>query len=121
MFAGLALVLGIVGIYGIASHTVSIRTQEIAIRVALGAGRAQIVRMVLGGALRLSVLGAAFGLLVSAALARAIAGLLFAVRPFDPLTLTVSCGCLVAAAVAASYAPAWKATHIDPARALRNE
>jgi len=121
LFAGLALLLGMLGIYGVASHTVTQRTQEIGIRMALGARGPEVARMVIGGALRLSTIGAVVGLLASAAMARMLAGLLFGIQPLDPVTLIASCGFLMAAAVAASYFPARRAMRIDPAIALRNE
>jgi putative ABC transport system permease protein len=121
LFAGLALLLGMLGIYGVASHTVTQRTREIGIRMALGARASEVASIVIGGALRLSVIGAGLGLLASLAMARALAGLLFGIQPVDPLTLIGSCGFLMAAAVAASYLPARRAMRIDPAIALRNE
>ncbi len=121
LFAGLALLLGMLGIYGVASHTVSQRTQEIGIRMALGARGPEVARMVIGGALRLSMIGVALGILASMAMARALAGLLFGIQPLDPLTFIVACGFLMAAAVVASYFPARRAMRIDPAIALRNE
>jgi putative ABC transport system permease protein len=121
LFAGLALLLGMLGIYGVASHTVTQRTQEIGIRMALGARGSQMARMVIGGALRLSMIGAALGLLAAMATARMLAGLLFGIRPLDPVTLIASCALLMTAAVAASYLPARRAMRIDPAIALRNE
>ncbi len=121
LFAGLALLLGMLGIYGVASHTVTQRTREIGIRMALGARASEVASMVIGGALRLSMMGAALGLLASLAMARALTGLLFGIQPVDPLTLIVSTGFLMAAAVAASYLPARRAMRIDPGIALRNE
>jgi putative ABC transport system permease protein len=121
LFAGLALLLGMLGIYGLASFTVTQRTQEIGIRMALGAQASEIARMILGGALRLSTIGAALGLLASAAMARMLTSLLFGIQPFDPITLIGACGFLMASAVAASYFPARRAMRIDPAIALRSE
>jgi ABC-type antimicrobial peptide transport system permease subunit len=121
LFAGLALLLGMLGIYGVASHTVTQRTQEISIRMALGAPGPEVARMVIGGALRLSAIGAAVGLLASMAMAKTLGSLLFGIQPLDPLTLIASCGFLMTAAVAASYFPARRAMRIDPVIALRSE
>jgi putative ABC transport system permease protein len=109
------------GVYGVASHTVTQRTQEIGVRMALGARGPEMARMVIGGALRLSTIGAALGLLAAMATARMLAGLLFGIRPLDPVTLIASCALLMTAAVSAGYLPARRAMRIDPAIGLRNE
>ena len=120
-FAALALLLGMLGVYGVASYTVTLRTQEIGIRMALGAPRREVARMVVGQALRLAIVGSALGLGASLVVAKALSSLLFGIQPLDPLTLTVACLVLVGSAIAASYFPAYRAMNIAPARALRNE
>jgi hypothetical protein len=118
---GMALLLGIAGIYGVMSYSVSQRTREIGIRVALGAQSEQVVRMFVSHGARLAALGIVFGLLAAAGLTRFLSTLLFDVKPSDPLTyIAVGVG-LVGAAVIASYVPALRATSVDPVEALRAE
>ena len=121
VFAGLALVLGMLGVYGTASHTVTQKTREIGIRMALGARQNEIARMILSGMLRLSLLAVALGFLGFWAIARMLASLLFGIQPLDLLTLILSCGFLVTTTTLASYMPIRRAMRIDPAIALRNE
>jgi len=103
------------------SYSVSRRTREIGIRIALGARHAEVTRMFLGHALRLAVIGVASGLVAAVALMQMLSSLLFKVRPFDPFTYAaVSLG-LAAAALLASYVPALRATSVDPVEALRAE
>jgi predicted permease len=117
----MALLLGLVGIYGVISYSVSQRTREIGIRMALGALQKDVTRMFLWHGLRLSALGVACGLAGAMASTRLMSSLLFQVSPLDPATyFGVSCG-LVAAAALASYLPALRATGIDPVDALRSE
>jgi predicted permease len=118
---GMALLLGIVGIYGVISYSVSQRTREIGIRIALGADRTALRAMVVRQGLVMAMVGVAFGLAAAAALTRVMASLLFEISPVDPLTyLAVSAG-LLAAAAAASYVPAYKASGVNPVNALRAE
>jgi putative ABC transport system permease protein len=121
IFASLAVLLGMLGIYGLTSYTVTRRTQEIGIRMALGAREIQVGRMVVGHALSLAACGAALGLIASLAAARVLASLMFGIGPFDPLTLMAACLLLVGSAVVASYLPVRRAMRIDPASSLRNE
>jgi ABC-type antimicrobial peptide transport system permease subunit len=115
----MALLLGVVGIYGVISYSVSQRTREIGIRMALGAPLRQLTTMFVKHGLRLAAIGVCFGLIGATALSRLMSGLLFEVRPIDPVTyVAVSLG-LVAAAMIASYFPAARATAIDPMEALR--
>jgi ABC-type antimicrobial peptide transport system permease subunit len=116
---GMALLLGIAGIYGVIAYSVSQRTREIGIRLALGAQHAEVTRLfVLHGAL-LAAIGIAFGLVGAFALTRLMSTILFDISPLDPLTyVAVSLG-LAAAAMLASYVPALRATSVDPMRALR--
>jgi predicted permease len=117
----MALLLGLVGIYGVISYSVSQRTREIGIRMALGSPKSGVTRLFLWHGLRLAAIGVACGLLAALACTRLMESLLFHVSPLDPLTyIGVSCGLVVAAALA-SYLPALRATGIDPVEALRAE
>lgn len=119
--AGMALLLGIVGIYGVISYSVSQRTREIGIRMALGARQEDVRRMFVQHGLLLTSIGIAVGLGAAVALTRMMSALLFDVSPVDPLTYAaVSIG-LVAAALIASYLPARRATIVDPVQALKFE
>lgn len=120
-FAGLALILAAVGLYGVMSYSVTQRTREIGIRMAVGANRNDVLGMILRQGLWLTVGGLLFGLLLAAALSRSMTGLLFGIGPFD--TLTFGCMAFFLSLVAATaYAvPAWRATKVDPMFALRYE
>jgi predicted permease len=118
-FASIALVLAAVGLYGVISYTVSQRTREIGIRVALGAQRDAVVRLVVSGALALAAGGVVLGTLAAVASTRLLRGLLYAVSPSDPLTFTAIAFLVAAIAVLASYVPARRALRIDPVEALR--
>jgi len=118
---GMALLLGIAGIYGVISYSVSQRTREIGIRLALGARNEEVTGMFLRHGARLAAIGIACGLVVALALTRLMSSMLFDVSPLDPLTYGgVSLG-LAAAALLASYVPALRATGVDPVEALRAE
>jgi putative ABC transport system permease protein len=118
---GMALLLGIAGIYGVISYSVSQRTREIGIRIALGARSAEVTRMFVRHGLVLAAIGIACGLAAALLLMRLMSSLLFDVSPIDPLTYAAVAVSLVAATVVASYVPALRATSIDPAEALRAE
>jgi predicted permease len=118
---GMALVLGIVGIYGVIAYAVSQRTREIGIRIALGAQPASLLRMYVRHGLLLAGIGAILGLAAAAGLTRLMSSLLFGVNALDPLTYAAVSALLIAAAVLASYLPARRAMAIDPMEALRAE
>jgi putative ABC transport system permease protein len=115
------LLLAAIGVYGVLSYSVSQRTQEIGVRVALGAGSPQILRLVVGQGLLLAAIGNAVGCLLAGAAMPAARSLLFKVSPFDPLTFTAVASFLAAVAFLASYLPARRATRVDPVVALRGE
>jgi putative ABC transport system permease protein len=120
-FAVVGLVLTLVGIYGVISYSVSRRTHEIGIRMALGAKPQSVLRMVLKQGATLAVMGAILGLLVSLALMRFLGSQLYDIKPGDPATLVGAALLMVAVALAASYIPARRATRVDPMVALRYE
>jgi predicted permease len=121
VFGLLALVLAAVGLSGLVAYMTTQRTQEIGIRMALGAGRRDVRRLVLVHALRPVALGAAVGIPAALALARLLSGLLYQVQFFDPVVLLLSLGVLAAAALVAGYLPAHRAVRVDPIEALRVE
>jgi predicted permease len=121
VFAGMALLMALIGLYGVISYAVTQRTQELGVRMALGAQPVEILRMVLGQGMKLAGLGAAIGLVVSFAIGRLLQSQLFHVSAFDPLTFALMAAALVAAALLASYIPARRATRVDPMVSLRYE
>ena len=121
IFAGLALLLAAIGIYGVMSYTVSRRTQEIGVRMALGAQMASVRGMILRQTLRLTLLGVGIGLAGALIVARFLASLLFGVGMYDPVTFLGVAILLIAVALAASYIPARRAMRVDPIVALRYE
>ena len=118
-FAAVGLVLVAVGLYGVISYTVSRRTREIGVRMALGASRFDVLHMVTGMGVRLIVVGATIGILVSVAATRAIASQLTGVSPHDPLTLVSVSVLMALVGIAACYIPARRAAGVDPLVALR--
>jgi putative ABC transport system permease protein len=121
LLAGLALALGAIGIYGVLSHEVGRRTQEIGVRMAMGARPGRVLRGVLGRALAWTGVGLALGLAAALGLAHLLASLLFEVRPGDPATYAGVALVLALVAAAAAYLPARRATRVDPVEALRSE
>ncbi len=120
IFAGLALILGTAGIYAVLTYTVSRRTQEMGVRMALGADRRDVLTLVIGGGLRLTALGVVFGTVASLAVSRLLAGLLYGVAPGDPVTVLTVALTLLAVATAACLSPALRATRVDPVDALKS-
>jgi putative ABC transport system permease protein len=121
VFAGAALLLAAIGIYGVVAYSVAQRTQEIGIRMALGATQRSVLGDVIARGSRLAIAGIAFGLAGAFALTRVLERMLFGVTPSDAVTFTVTALVLGAVAVAASFLPAWRAARIDPVTALRQE
>ena len=120
-FALLALLLAAGGIYGIIAHSVSQRTRELGVRVALGATTGHVVRLVVGHGLRLALVGVTVGVAAAFALSRLVRALLFGVSPADPLVFAGQAVLLVGVALLASYLPARRAARMDPLAALRAE
>jgi predicted permease len=120
VFAAVALLLAVVGIYGVMAYLVTQRTREIGIRLALGAGSRDILRLVVGNGARMIALGVIAGVAASFALQRFVSSLLFGVTAADA-TSAVAVALLVSVALAACYLPAWRATRVDPLHALRRE
>ena len=120
-FAMVALVLAAVGVNGVMSYSIKERTQEIGIRMALGASAAVVFRMVLGQAMRLIAMGVVAGFLASMFLTRLLAGMLFEVGPLDPATFAATSLALLAVAALAAYFPARRSMRMAPVEALRIE
>ena len=120
-FALLALLLSSVGIYGVISYVVTQRTNEIGIRMALGAGRGDIVRLVVGQGAAMAVVGVAIGVVAALALSRLMGDLIYGVAATDPVTFGAVAGGLTLVALLASYLPARRAMRVDPMLALRHE
>lgn len=120
-FAVIALALAAIGLYGLLSYMVVQRTLEIGLRMALGAQRSDVLRMIVLRGLSLSVAGVALGIAVSIVLTRLIAGMLFQVHPTDPTTFAATAALLLAVSLAASTAPAFRAARLDPMKTLREQ
>jgi len=121
VFAGLALLLAAIGIYGVIAYSVTQRAHEIGVRMALGAKRRDVLQPVLNQGMVLAGLGIVFGIIGALALTRLLQGYLYRVKPTDPLTLISTCALVAIVAVLASYLPARRAASVDPLQALRCE
>jgi putative ABC transport system permease protein len=121
VFAALALLLAAIGLYGVVAYSVSQRTNEIGIRMALGATRKDVLRLVLRYGARLALIGSAVGFVASFAATRVLASILFEVSPGDPQTFLVVAALLMAVVLGACYIPARRAANVDPVVALRYE
>jgi putative ABC transport system permease protein len=120
-FATLALALAMIGVFGVLAYSVQQRMREFGVRVAMGARGGDVLRLVVTGAARLMVIGVAIGLVAAAGLSRFVATLVFPVAPIDPVTFTVVPLVLIATALIAVAAPAWRAARVDPVVAFRSE
>src|SRR5262249_42906036 len=120
-FGGLALVLASLGIYGVLSYVVGRRTQEIGVRLALGATRTDVMRLIVGQGMALTASGIAIGLAAAWVLTRVVSTLLYGISPHDPMTFIAITTVLTAVAILASYLPGLRATRVDPLEALRAE
>jgi putative ABC transport system permease protein len=120
-FAGIALLLSLLGIYGTMAYAVTERNREIAIRMAVGASRENVVRNVFASALTLTALGIVIGLALSAVVTRMAASLLFEVKPFDVVVISAAIATLVVSSAMASWFPARRAASVDPMQLLRFE
>jgi ABC-type antimicrobial peptide transport system permease subunit len=121
VFGLVALILAAIGVYGVVAFGVAERTHEIGVRVAIGAERVDVLKMVLARGAWLALLGVGLGSGLVVALMRVLRSVLYGVEPFDPWTLTVTASVLLAVALLASYLPARRAVRVDPLTALRAE
>jgi ABC-type antimicrobial peptide transport system permease subunit len=120
-FAALSLLLAAVGLYGVLSYLTTQRTPDIGLRIAVGAQRSQLLRLVLFEGLRPALIGLIFGVAASALATQLLRSMLYGTRPLDPVTFVAAASMLVAVAVLACLIPAWRASRIDPIQALRTE
>lgn len=121
LLGALALLLAAIGLYGLAAHSASIRVREVGVRMALGARAADVVRLLVGDGLRLASIGVALGLALSAVASRLLSSFLFGITATDVTTFLASAAILCAVAAIASYLPARRAAHVDPATVLRQD
>jgi len=121
VFGGLGLLLAAVGLYAVMAYNTTQRTHELGVRIALGAQTGDVLRLVVGGGLRVAVVGVAIGAGVALVAGRFIAPLLFEISPKDPTVFAAVAFTLLITATVASLVPAWRATRVDPNVALRTE
>jgi putative ABC transport system permease protein len=121
LFASIALLLAGVGIYGVLSYSITLRTHEIGVRMSLGASRADVLRLVIRDGMILAVVGAAIGFAGSLAITRVMSGVLFQISAHDPVTFAAMSGLMLFVALLACFIPARRATRVDPMVALRHE
>ncbi len=121
LFAAAALLIAVAGVYGVVNYTVSRRTHEIGIRMALGATRGQVLSMVVGGGARLMIVGAILGVAGAFAASQAMRSMLFGITAFDVPTYFIVGAVLIGAVAAATLLPARRAANIEPMRSLRSE
>ena len=121
LFAVVALFLAAVGLYGVVAYTVSQRTREIGLRMAIGAAPSHVLTMVVGGGMKLALIGVVIGVAGALALARLVQTMLFEVAPSDPVSYVITAALLLAIAAVASYVPARRAMRVDPMVALQAE
>jgi ABC-type antimicrobial peptide transport system permease subunit len=121
VFAAVALLLALAGVYGVMAYTVSQRMPELGVRIALGATPENIMRLIVGYGARLAGGGLIIGFVLAMVAARALQGVLFGVTPYDPLTLTLVVAAIAVATLAACYIPGRRAVRVDPMLALRAE
>jgi putative ABC transport system permease protein len=120
-FAAVALILAMVGVFGVLAYSVQQRVREFGVRIAMGAAASDVMRLVLGSAAKLTLVGLAVGLVAAAALTRYLSTLLYAVKPLDPITFIAVPVVLIITAVVAVAVPAWRAARVDPVVAFRSE
>jgi ABC-type antimicrobial peptide transport system permease subunit len=119
--AVMALLLGAIGLYGVLSYAVSLRTREIGVRLALGASPSRVMRSTVASGAAITAIGLGLGLAGAAALTRFLSGILFETPPLDPVTFAAMSGALFVVALAASYLPARKAAHVSPLESMRTD
>ena len=120
-FAAVALALAMIGVFGVLAYSVQQRVREFGVRIAMGAAASDVMRLVLGSAAKLTLIGLVVGLTAAAALTRYLSTLLYAVKPLDPITFVAVPIVLIVTAAIAVAAPAWRAARVDPVMAFRSE
>jgi ABC-type antimicrobial peptide transport system permease subunit len=121
VFAGIALFLAAIGLYGVVAYSVSLRTQEIGLRMAIGAQQRDVLQMIVGGGMKLALVGVVVGLAAAVSLSGVLAKMLFEIQRFDLASYATTAAILLAIAALACYVPARRAMRVDPIVALREE